>query len=107
VVDKGYFEKNFGSKNLKTVKQSTTGLHSSTAESHFGKITELVIGQATVKNFTAAAVDLGHVNNTYKQLKKRAIQGILGSDLMLKYRMIIDYGSLKIEIPLNQNLKRK
>src|ERR1700741_5325465 len=56
VVDKTYFEKNFGSKNLKTVKQATTGLHSSTSESYFGKIKELKIAGTTVKNFTAAAV---------------------------------------------------
>src|SRR4051812_34901520 len=99
VVDKGYFEKNFGSKNLKTVKQATTGLHSSTTESYFGKIKEMNIGKAVVKNFTAAAVDLAHVNNTYKQLKKKPIQGILGSDLMLKFKMRIDYGTLKIEFP--------
>ncbi len=97
VVDKAYFEKHFGKKSLKTVKQSTTGLHSSTTESHFGKIKELKIGRTVTKNYTAAAVDLAHVNNTYKSLKKPAIQGILGSDLMLKYKMKIDYGTLRIE----------
>lgn len=99
VVDKSYFEKHFGKRNLKTVKQATTGLHSSTAESYFGKIKELKIGSATVKNYLAAAVDLGHVNQTYKQLKKPGIHGILGSDLLLKYKVKINYGSLKIEFP--------
>lgn len=97
VVDKAYFEKHFGKRSLKTVKQATTGLHSSTTESHFGKIKELKIGSITTKNHLAAAVDLGHVNNTYKQLKKRAIQGILGSDLMLKYKMKINYETLQVE----------
>lgn len=99
VVDKGFFEKNFGKRNLKTVKQATTGLHSSTSESYFGKIKELKIGPTTEKNYTAAAVDLSHVNHTYKQLKKPAIHGILGSDLMLKHKMIINYGTLKVETP--------
>ncbi len=97
VVDKAYFEKHFGKRSLKTVKQATTGLHSSTTESHFGKIKELKIGSAITKNYLAAAVDLGHVNNTYKQLKKPAIQGILGSDLMLKYKVKINYDTLKVE----------
>ncbi len=97
VVDKLYFEKHFGRRSLKTVKQATTGLHSSTNESFFGKIKELKIGDTVTKNYTAAAVDLTHVNNTYKQLKKRPIQGILGSDLMLKYKMNINYGTMKIE----------
>ena len=97
VVDKAYFEKHFGKRSLKTVKQSTTGLHSSTTESHFGKIKELKIGSSITKSYTAAAVDLSHVNNTYKSLKKPAIQGILGSDLMLKYKVKINYETLKLE----------
>lgn len=97
VVDKAYFEKHFGKRSLKTVKQATTGLHSSTTESHYGKIKELKIGSTLTKNYTAAAVDLAHVNNTYKSLKKPAIQGILGSDLMLKYKVKINYESLKLE----------
>ena len=101
VVDKTYFEKYFGKKSLKTVKQATTGLHSSTTESYFGKIKEMKIGSTLTKNYIAAAVDLSHVNNTYKSLKKRSIQGILGSDLMLKYKMTIDYGELKLTTPLN------
>ena len=99
MVDKNYFEKNFGKKNLKTVKQSTTGLHSSTEESHFGKIKELTLGKLSVKNHLAAAVDLSHVNSTYAQIKKPKIQGILGSDILLRYKMIIDYGKGKIIIP--------
>ena len=99
VVDKKYFEKNFGKKNLKTVKQSTTGLHSSTDESHFGKIKEMAIGKLKVKNHLAAAVDLSHVNNTYAQIKKPKIHGILGSDILMMYKMIIDYGKAKIIIP--------
>jgi hypothetical protein len=35
----------------------------------------------------------------YKQAGKPKINGILGSDLMLKYKMIVDYGELKIYLP--------
>ncbi|HLP52455.1 MAG TPA: retropepsin-like aspartic protease [Chitinophagales bacterium] len=97
VVDKAYFEKHFDKKNLKTVKQATTGLHSSTTESYFGKIKELKMGSILAKNYMAAAVDLAHVNQTYKQLKKPSIQGILGSDLLLKFKAKINYETLKVE----------
>ena len=99
VIDKSYFEKSLGKKKLKTVKQSTTGLHSSTDESHFGILKELTVGKLTVKNYLVAAVDLRHVNLTYSSIKKPKIQGILGSDILLKYKMIIDYGKAKIFIP--------
>jgi hypothetical protein len=99
VIDKSFFEKNLGKKNLNTVNQSTTGLHSSTDESHFGKIKELFIGKLVIKNYLAAAVDLGHVNLTYSSIRMPKIHGILGSDILLKYKMIIDYGQAKLVIP--------
>jgi hypothetical protein len=99
VVDKKYFEKNFGKKSLETVKQSTTGLHSSTKESHFGIIKEMAFGNLKVKSHLVAAVDLSHVNNTYSRIKVAKIHGILGSDILMKYKMIIDYGKAKIIIP--------
>jgi len=99
VIDKKYFEDNFGKNKLKTIKQETTGLHSSTSESYFGKIKEIEVGKHKVKNYVIAAVDLAHVNSVYSTFKKPRISGILGSDLMLKYKMIVDYGQLKIILP--------
>ncbi|MBS1612527.1 MAG: retropepsin-like domain-containing protein [Bacteroidetes bacterium] len=101
VVDKAYFEKHFGKQNLKTIKQQTTGLHSSVPESYFGKIKEFAVGKKLIKNYTIAAVDLSHVNMTYAALKKPKIQGILGSDVMLQCKMLIDYGTMTITLPVN------
>lgn len=92
VIDKTYFEKRINNKSLKTVKQATTGLHSSTTESYFGKIKTWQIGSFVIKNYTIAAVDLAHVNLTYKSIGKPKIHGILGSDILFKYKMVIDYG---------------
>lgn len=99
VIDKAYFEKNVGKKFLKTIKQETTGLHSSVPESYFGTIKELEIGKQKTKGYTIAAVDLSHVNMTYAKLKKPKIQGILGSDLMTRYKMVLDYGKQLLLIP--------
>jgi hypothetical protein len=99
VIDKSYFEKNFGQENLKTIQQETAGLHSSTPQSHYGKLKTLQVGKQIMKNFLIAAVDLSHVNQVYVKLKKPKIHGILGSDLMLNYKMLLDYGQLKIVLP--------
>ncbi len=99
VLDKKYFEEKIGKKYIKTVKQETTGLHSSTSESHFGVVKTIELGHHTVKNYNIAAIDLSHVNQVYRNAKKPKINGILGSDLMLKYKMIVDYGQLKIYLP--------
>ena len=99
VLDKKYFEEKIGKKYLKTVKQETTGLHSSVSESHFGKVKTIELGHHVIKNYEIAAIDLSHVNMVYKQAKKPKISGILGSDLRLRYKMIVDYGQLKIYLP--------
>jgi predicted aspartyl protease len=96
VIDKVYYKKNMQKKKLKTIKQSTTGLHSSTAESHFGKIKELKLGDVLIKGMTIAAVDLTHVNKTYALLKKKKINGIIGSDILFALNGIIDYGQQKL-----------
>ncbi len=99
VLDKTYYEKNLSQKKLKTVQQETMGLHSSVPETYIGSIKELEIGKHKIKNYVVAAVNLSHVNSTYSQLKASKIQGILGSDILLKYKMVIDYGQQKIFIP--------
>jgi hypothetical protein len=93
VVDKSWFEKHIGKDKLKTVKQETSGLHSVVHESYFGKIDELSFGKSSLKKFTAAAIDLNHVNGTYKKLNKQKIHGILGSELLLQLNAVIDYKS--------------
>jgi predicted aspartyl protease len=99
VIDKGYYDKHLSRKKLKKTQQETTGLHSSVSETHIGVIKELDLGKKKVKNFTVAAIDLSHVNKTYKMIKQPKIQGILGSDLMHCYKMVIDYGKEIIFIP--------
>lgn len=96
VIDKAWFEKNIGKKKLTVIKQQTTGLHSSIPETYLGNIKEITAGKWGIKNFTVAAVDLNHVNQTYKQLKQPKIQGILGSDVMVLSKAVIDYGKEKI-----------
>ncbi len=96
VLDKDYFEKHLDKKNLRTIKQETSGLHSSVPETHLGVVKKLNIGQLSISNYEIAAVDLKHVNTIYKKVKKPPIHGILGSDLMQKYKMVINYGTLSI-----------
>jgi len=38
------------------------------------------------------------VNATYKKMKVKTIHGILGSDLLKKHKMVIDYGQSKLMI---------
>lgn len=100
VVDHGFFEKHFGKRNLKVLEQETTGLHSTQSKTSVGKIKVLSIGQLQIKNMLTAAVDLGHVNATYRKIKVKPIHGILGSDVLLHFKAVIDYGQSTMQFYL-------
>ena len=97
VIDKHFYETKLGRK-MKVLKQETTGLHSTVMESYVGTLKKLTIGKLVIPAYTVAGVDLMHVNMTYKKMKLKKIQGILGSDLLKKHNMVIDYGQSKLFI---------
>jgi hypothetical protein len=95
VIDKYFYESKLNRK-MKVIKQETTGLHSTVMESYVGSLKKLLIGDLIISNYGIAGVDLMHVNATYKKMKMRKIHGILGSDLLQKHSMVIDYGKSKL-----------
>jgi hypothetical protein len=52
----------------------------------------LVIDSFIVKKPTLAVMDLSSINELYFEHCNRNIAALLGSDLLLKYKAIIDYG---------------
>lgn len=97
VIDKKYFETNFGRRKMEKVQQATTGLHSSTSESFFCDIEEFKAGVIVERKYKVAAVDLGHVNSTYKQVNIKPIRGIIGSDFFVKHKANINYATQQLE----------
>lgn len=76
----------------KSIKQEVHGLNSVQYEMKFGTVKELVFGMLTIKNAKVSCLDLSHVNKAYaSQGLKVKIKGILGSDILLKHQLLIDY----------------
>jgi predicted aspartyl protease len=98
VIDRDYAIEKFGKRKVKTIQKETAGLHSVINETSMITIKKLSIGEHQIKNHLFAAVDLSHVNNTYKKLKKPKIHGILGSDILLEIKAVIDYGKGTLSI---------
>ena len=90
VIDKSFFEKKFNKK-TKVIEVETSSLHNTQMQSHLAKIKTMTLAGATLKNLEFAALDLSHVNDNYKKINVKKIQGILGSDILYKQKMIIDY----------------
>lgn len=91
VLDKTFVEEKCKSQKTETIGQSTSSLHSTVSESNITYIKEIQLDQVKLKNFLVAVIDLTHVNQTYEGVGKKPIFGIIGSDILMERKAIIDY----------------
>ena len=77
--------------NYEENEAKSTGLGTSDMESHTTTIRTFRVGELRLKNHKAILLDLSHVNHSYQLLRIKPIDGVLGSDLMLKYNAVIDF----------------
>jgi predicted aspartyl protease len=78
----------------------STGLGTSSMKSHLAVIENITLGKIGIKNYKTVVIDLSHVNVAYAQMKQKPIDGVLGSDILKKYKAVIDYGNkvLKLQV---------
>ena len=70
----------------------STGLGTNTMASFTAIITDMHIGDLKIDEFEAAVLDLSAINIAYKQLDHPEVLGVLGGDILMKYKTVIDYG---------------
>ncbi len=78
-------------KNMKVNKSKSVGLGTSEVETKIVEINNLKFGTLVVKKMEIAVLDLSHVNYSYEEIKLPKIDGVLGSDFLMKYKAIINY----------------
>lgn len=76
----------------------SSGLGTSTMESHVITLKSLHFGKLAIKNYSTVLLDLSHVNDSYKRIRKKPIDGVIGSDLLLKYKAVVDYRKLSLTL---------
>jgi uncharacterized protein (TIGR00730 family) len=76
----------------------STGLGTNSLESHVTILRKLQLGDYTAHDFQAILLDLAHVNDSYKHLKIKPIDGVLGSDLLLQLQAQINYRNKTLKI---------
>lgn len=54
------------------------------------QIKKMQFNELTIENYTCVLMDLKELNNTYKKHKLQPIDGILGSDILVKHKAVID-----------------
>ena len=74
----------------------STGLGTTTMESSTALISDLHIGKLLVDEFEVAVLDLSTINIAYRQLGHPEVLGVIGGDILMKYKAVIDYGKEKM-----------
>ena len=69
----------------------TTGLGTDSMQGHSVEIPHLKVGDLEIVNYSAFLLDLSHVNGTYDKMGMDAIDGVIGSDLLVRHKAVIDY----------------
>src|SRR6186713_1633185 len=85
-------------KDIKEYESESVGLGSSGIKTEVAVIKNVRLGEIKLKEFEVAVLNLSHVNVTYKQLKIDPIDGVLGSDFLMKYNAIINYKKSELQL---------
>lgn len=89
VFDKMLMEKHV--KEISINKETQAATIFSTSETLQGIVPKLKIGEITLKNYSAVALDLQSVTDTYLTMGHPPISAIIGGDILMKYKAKIDY----------------
>ena len=76
----------------------TAGVGSSDLESSTFIMDNFSIGNLEINNYEAVALDLENIHEMYAKLALPHIDGILGGDLLKKYKAVINYSSKKLKL---------
>lgn len=91
VLDKTTVENYINQDELLISDRLSTGLGTTTMESHTLIIPELIIGELKISNFETAVLDLSMINTAYESLETGPIIGVIGGDILMNYKATISY----------------
>ncbi len=76
----------------------STGLGTRDMQSQALYLKELKIGELVIRKYPAVVLDMSHVNLSYGELDLPPIDGVIGSDILMKYGAVINYGKMQMRI---------
>ncbi len=98
VFDKTVIEKHMKNAELMSSELLSTGLGTNSMESHTIVLPVLKIGKFKLNNFEAAVLDLSTISHAYSSLNLPPVIGVLGGDILQRYKAIINYKKLHLKL---------
>lgn len=99
VFDHTRLQESFPKLEILPLDSLTTGLGTSSFPGSVAELPSFGLGKLVLKKLEVVVLDLSHVNHSYQKLGLEPIDGVLGSDLLMQFKAIIDYG--KAHLTLN------
>ncbi len=76
----------------------SAGIGGTDISSFIFDIEELSFGDLKINDYQAVAMDLSNINNSYEMIKLPHIDGVIGGDLLYRYKAVISYRLKKIRL---------
>lgn len=74
----------------------STGLGTNTMESATALIENIWIGDLLIPELEVAVLDLSAINVAYREMGHPEVLGVLGSDILMKYNAVVDFGNKRL-----------
>lgn len=94
--DKDRIKKFVGKATFIKHKKLASGIGTNSMKSQITSLNSIRFGKIEVKNYTAVLLDFFHVVKAYREMGVKPVDGILGADILRKYKAVIDYGRKKM-----------
>lgn len=109
VFDKTRIDNFLKLEKLSAHDSKSTGLGTASMQSHVVLLNKISIGKLEIPDYTAVVLDLSHVNQTYVMIGLKPIDAVVGSDIMQKYKAVIDYSkkTLSLTLPVKKKAVKK
>ena len=79
--------------NAQISETKATGAGATGIETQIAKNNEIQLGKWKNKKFHIIVFDMSHVNNALRHYKTKPVDGIIGADILLHGKAIIDYAN--------------
>jgi len=90
----------FGPETVEKNERLSTGIGTTTLESQVFMMKELNLGGAVFHAYAGVMIDLSQVNSSYTSLGLPAIEGVLGGDILVKGKALIDYKKMTLRLTI-------
>lgn len=77
-----------------TIQSAGIGAHQLNAS--LGRLKPFSLGALYIEALPVALIDLRHINDLYWKVAGKHLCGLIGSDFLLRYKAVIDYGKMEL-----------